>query len=96
VLVPLPDRAPDSAGRAAGVVAAAVLADEPPQVVALDRGNISDSLMILLVLLAADAVCGALVDGRWWRLVLAGRVGGPGVPGQDARMPGSCCCPRSP
>ena len=28
--------------------------------------------MILLVLLAADAVCGALADGRWWRLVLAG------------------------
>jgi hypothetical protein len=58
-------------GPGAGVVAAAVLAVSPA-VVALDRGNISDSLMILLVLLAADAVCGALVDGRWWRLVLAG------------------------
>ncbi|HEX3257798.1 MAG TPA: glycosyltransferase family 39 protein [Pseudonocardia sp.] len=58
-------------GPGAGVVAAAVLAVSPA-VVALDRGNISDSLMILLVLLAADAVCGALVDGRCWRLVLAG------------------------
>ena len=36
------------------------------------RGNISDPLMILLVLLAADAVCGALADGHWWRLALAG------------------------
>ena len=58
------------AGPAAGLIAAAVLAVSPA-VVALDRGNISDSLMILLVLLAADAVCGALA-GRWWRLVLAG------------------------
>ena len=59
------------AGPGAGLIAAAVLAVSPA-VVALDRGNISDSLMILLVLLAADAVCGALADGRWWRLVLAG------------------------
>ncbi len=59
------------AGPGAGLIAAAVLAVSPA-VVALDRGNISDSLMILLVLLAADAVCGALDDGRWWRLVLAG------------------------
>ena len=39
------------AGPGAGVVAVAVLAVSPA-VVALDRGNISDSLMILLVLLS--------------------------------------------
>ena len=55
----------------AGLVAAAVLAASPA-VVALDRGNISDSLMILLVVLAADAVSAAIRDGRQWRLVLAG------------------------
>src|SRR6201989_3069572 len=59
------------AGPGAGLIAAAVLAVSPAAV-ALDRGNISDSLMIFLVLLAADAGCGALDDGRWWRLVLAG------------------------
>ena len=59
------------AGPGAGLIAAAVLAVSPAAV-ALDRGNISDSLMILLVLLAAEAVCGALADGRWRRLVLAG------------------------
>jgi 4-amino-4-deoxy-L-arabinose transferase-like glycosyltransferase len=43
-----------------------------PATVALDRGNISDSLMILLVVLAADAVSSALVHGRQGMLVLAG------------------------
>ena len=43
------------AGPAAGLVAALVLAASPA-VVALDRGNISDSLMILLLVLAADGV----------------------------------------
>jgi 4-amino-4-deoxy-L-arabinose transferase-like glycosyltransferase len=60
-----------AAGPGAGLVAAALLALSPA-VVALDRGNISDSLMILLVLLAADAVGAAARDGRWWRLALAG------------------------
>ena len=41
------------AGPAAGLIAAFVLAASPA-VVALDRGNISDSLMILLLVLAAD------------------------------------------
>ncbi len=58
-------------GAGAGLLAAALLA-VAPATVALDRGNIADSLMILLLLLAADATVNALVDGpRWW-LVVAG------------------------
>ncbi len=60
-----------SAGRPAGLAAAFVLAVSPA-VVALDRGNISDSLMILFVVLAADAVVGAVQDGRAWRIAVAG------------------------
>jgi len=68
------------AGPAAGLIAALVLAVSPATV-ALDRGNISDSLMILLLVLAADAVSAAIAgeDGRFGRfsgatgrLVLAG------------------------
>ena len=53
------------AGSAAGLIAAFVVAASPA-VVALDRGNISDSLMILLLVLAADAVSAAIAgeDGR--------------------------------
>lgn len=59
------------AGSAAGLTAALVLAASPA-VVALNRGKISDSLMILLVVLAADAVAGAVRDGGQGRLILAG------------------------
>jgi 4-amino-4-deoxy-L-arabinose transferase-like glycosyltransferase len=60
------------AGPAGGLVVAFVLAASPA-VVALDRGNISDSLMILLLVLAADAVSAAIVrGGTWWRLIVAG------------------------
>ncbi|MGH3550523.1 MAG: ArnT family glycosyltransferase [Pseudonocardiaceae bacterium] len=63
------------AGSGAGLTAAVVLAASPAAV-ALNRGNISDSLMILLVVLAADAVTGAIVGAAVWggqgRLVLAG------------------------
>jgi 4-amino-4-deoxy-L-arabinose transferase-like glycosyltransferase len=63
------------AGPAAGLIAALVLAVSPATV-ALDRGNISDSLLILLLVLAADAVSGAIAAGRprgtLSRLVLAG------------------------
>ena len=45
------------AGPAAGLIAALVLAVSPATV-ALDRENISDSLLILLLVLAADAVRG--------------------------------------
>jgi 4-amino-4-deoxy-L-arabinose transferase-like glycosyltransferase len=47
------------AGPAAGLVAALVLAVSPATV-ALDRENISDSLLILLLVLAADAVSGGI------------------------------------
>ncbi len=63
------------AGPAAGLIAALVLT-VTPATVALDRGNISDSLMILLLVLAADATSGAIAAepgrGRRWRLLLAG------------------------
>jgi 4-amino-4-deoxy-L-arabinose transferase-like glycosyltransferase len=58
-------------GPRAGILAAAVLAVSPATV-ALDRGNISDTLMVLLLLLAADAAVAALRDGGWWWVVLAG------------------------
>jgi 4-amino-4-deoxy-L-arabinose transferase-like glycosyltransferase len=59
------------AGPLAGMVAAVVLAASPATMT-LDRGNIPDSLMILLVVLAADATVSALLTGRWRSAVLAG------------------------
>ena len=52
------------AGPAAGLVAAAVLAASPVTV-ALNRGNISDTLMTLLLVLAADATSSAVLTGRF-------------------------------
>ncbi len=59
------------AGHWAGMVAALVMA-VTPATVALNRGNISDSLLILLLVLAANSTVTAIVkaDGRW--LALAG------------------------
>jgi 4-amino-4-deoxy-L-arabinose transferase-like glycosyltransferase len=59
------------AGPAAGLSAAAVLAVTPVTVL-LSRGNVSDSLLILLLVLAADATSAALLTGSLWRLLLAG------------------------
>jgi 4-amino-4-deoxy-L-arabinose transferase-like glycosyltransferase len=59
------------AGPVAGIVAAAVLAVSPVTV-ALNRGNVSDSLLILLTVLAADATSAALLTGRLRTLLLAG------------------------
>jgi len=59
------------AGPPAGLVAAGLLAVSPAAV-ALDRGNISDTLMILLAVLAADSVISAIRTGRWRPLLLAG------------------------
>ncbi len=59
------------AGPAAGLMAAVVLAVSPASV-ALDRGNVSDTLMILLVVLAADCVVTAVSTGTWRPLLLAG------------------------
>ncbi len=58
-------------GPGAGLVAAVVLALSPATV-ALNRGNISDTLMVLLLLLAADATVAALKTGRWRSMVLTG------------------------
>ena len=59
------------AGPAAGLIAAGILAISPATV-ALNRGNISDTLMILLGVLAADSVTVAASSGRWRPLLLAG------------------------
>jgi 4-amino-4-deoxy-L-arabinose transferase-like glycosyltransferase len=59
------------AGPAAGMLAAAILAISPATV-SLNRGNVPDTLMILLVVLAADAVVTALVTGRLRPVLLAG------------------------
>jgi 4-amino-4-deoxy-L-arabinose transferase-like glycosyltransferase len=59
------------AGPLAGIVAAAVVAVSPVTV-ALNRGNVADSLLILLIVLAADATSAALSSGRLRSLLLAG------------------------
>jgi 4-amino-4-deoxy-L-arabinose transferase-like glycosyltransferase len=59
------------AGPVAGITAAAVLATSPVTV-ALNRGNVADSLLIMLLVLAADATSAALLSGRLRTLLLAG------------------------
>jgi 4-amino-4-deoxy-L-arabinose transferase-like glycosyltransferase len=59
------------AGAGAGLIAAAALATTPVTIL-LNRGNISDSLLILLLVLAADATTSAFLSGRLRPLVLAG------------------------
>ncbi len=59
------------AGPVAAITAAAVLASSPVTV-ALNRGNVADSLLIMLLVLAADATSAALVSGRARTLALAG------------------------
>ena len=59
------------AGPLAGIVAAAVVATSPVTV-ALNRGNVADSLLMLLVVLAADATSTALTNGRLRSLLMAG------------------------
>jgi 4-amino-4-deoxy-L-arabinose transferase-like glycosyltransferase len=59
------------AGPVGGITAAAVLASSPVTI-GLNRGNVGDSLLILLTVLAADATVAALVGGRLRSLILAG------------------------
>jgi 4-amino-4-deoxy-L-arabinose transferase-like glycosyltransferase len=59
------------AGAGAGLLAAAALAVTPVTIL-LNRGNISDSLLILLLVLAADAATDAFTSGRLRPLVFAG------------------------
>ena len=58
-------------GPLAGIVAAAVLVLSPATVL-LNRGNVPDTLMVLLLLLAADATVSAIVSGRLRSLIVAG------------------------
>jgi len=59
------------AGAGAGLLAAVALAVTPVTIL-LNRGNISDSLLILLLVLAADAATNAFMSARLRPLVLAG------------------------
>ena len=59
------------AGAGAGLLAALIMAGSPI-VILLDRGNISDSLLILLLVLAADATTRAYTSGRLRPLLWAG------------------------
>jgi 4-amino-4-deoxy-L-arabinose transferase-like glycosyltransferase len=59
------------AGPGAGIAAAGILALSP-STVGLDRGNISDSLLILLLVLAADALVGALLTDGIAGVLVAG------------------------
>jgi 4-amino-4-deoxy-L-arabinose transferase-like glycosyltransferase len=59
------------AGPGAGLVAAAILAVSPATIL-LNRGNISDTLLILLLLAATNATLSAIETGRWQSLCLAG------------------------
>jgi 4-amino-4-deoxy-L-arabinose transferase-like glycosyltransferase len=59
------------AGAGAGIVAAVVMAGSPV-VILLNRGNISDSLLILLLVMAADATIRAYQSGRLRSLIWAG------------------------
>ena len=59
------------AGAGAGLTAAVALAATPVTIL-LNRGNISDSLLVLLLVLAADAATSAYLTGRVGALVLAG------------------------
>jgi 4-amino-4-deoxy-L-arabinose transferase-like glycosyltransferase len=59
------------AGPTAGLVAAAALALSPITVL-MNRGNVSDTLLLLLLVLAADAMTSAIGSGRWRTLVVAG------------------------
>lgn len=58
-------------GPGAGLLASFLLAVSPANV-ALDRGNISDTLMILLLLLAADSLVSAISSNRWSGLLATG------------------------
>jgi len=59
------------AGPAAGLLSAGILAISPATV-ALNRGNISDTLMILLAVLAVDSIVTAVSKQTWRPVVLAG------------------------
>jgi 4-amino-4-deoxy-L-arabinose transferase-like glycosyltransferase len=74
------------AGPAAGLIAAIVFAVSPATV-ALNRGNISDTLMILLLVLAADSVCAAVANSRAAAAAsAAAEAGGRAAAGSQGRL----------
>ena len=81
------------AGPLAGMVAALVLVVSPATV-ALNRGNISDTLMVLLLCSRPTRPSAPPARGRWRLIVLAAALARAGVPGQDdrgvARPAGAC------
>jgi 4-amino-4-deoxy-L-arabinose transferase-like glycosyltransferase len=58
-------------GPVAGLVAALVMAATPVTIL-VNRGNVSDSLLVLLLVLAADAATSAFLSGRLRTLLLSG------------------------
>jgi 4-amino-4-deoxy-L-arabinose transferase-like glycosyltransferase len=60
-----------SAGPSAGIVAAGLLAIAPATVT-LDRGNVADTLLVLLLVLAADSMVAAVQTGSTVSLLMAG------------------------
>ena len=88
------------AGPVAGIGAAIVLA-ATPVTMELNRGNVSDSLLILLTVLAADATSLAIITGRLRTLVLAGFWVGLAFQAKmlqawfvAPRLPSHICCPH--
>jgi 4-amino-4-deoxy-L-arabinose transferase-like glycosyltransferase len=59
------------AGPKAGLVAAVIVSASPVSAL-LNRGNVSDSMLVLLTVLAADATGRAVTTGRFGSLLLAG------------------------
>ena len=80
------------AGPGAGLAAAVALAATPVTIL-LNRGNVSDSLLILLLVLAADATTAAFTTGRLRLPRRRRRLGRSRLPGQDA--PGLARPPRA-
>ncbi len=58
-------------GAVAGMTAAVALTLSPAMV-SLNRGNISDTLMILLLLLACSSTVAGIASGKWLPMLLAG------------------------
>ena len=81
------------AGAGAGLVAALVLAVSPVTVL-LNRGNISDSLLILLLVLAADATTKAFTTGKAG-VAGHGRASGWAWPSRPRCSRPGWSCPRS-
>ncbi len=74
--VPLLFRAVRRLSGPRAAICAAAIGASTPAVVALDRGNVSDSLLILFLVMAMDATSAALVSGSLTSAVLAGALVG--------------------